>query len=125
MGALSTGMMQSWLTVPTVVLSQIFTLLFIGLIGRVVRRKDESSQIDRPEFAAPEEVFSLLLNAGGQWQTRRTEALFGEAEPPQCVADRFPDLGAAGVGLHKARDGKAGFQFEPPLSGYFGLLDAA
>ena len=30
---------------------------------------DESSQIDRPEFAAPEEVFSLLLNAGGQWQT--------------------------------------------------------
>src|SRR5246127_5443937 len=36
---------------------------------------DESSQIDRPEFAAPEEVFSLLLNAGGQWQTRRTEAL--------------------------------------------------
>jgi hypothetical protein len=88
-------------------------------------RIDESSQIDRPEFAAPEEVFSLLLNAGGQWQTRRTEALFGEAEPPQCVADRFPDLGAAGVGLHKARDGKAGFQFEPPLSGYFGLLDAA
>jgi hypothetical protein len=86
---------------------------------------DESSQIDRPEFAAPEEVFSLLLNAGGQWQTSRPEALFGEAEPPQCVADRFPDLGAAGVGLHKARDGKAGFQFEPPLSGYFGLLDAA
>ena len=57
--------------------------------------------------------------------TSRPEALFREAEPPQCVADRLPDLGAACVGLHKAGDGKAGFQFEPPLSGYFGLLAAA
>jgi hypothetical protein len=31
---------------------------------------DESPQIDRPEFATLEQVFSLLLNAGGQWQTK-------------------------------------------------------
>jgi hypothetical protein len=32
---------------------------------------DERPQIDRPELAALEEVFSLLLDAGGQWRTGR------------------------------------------------------
>jgi hypothetical protein len=39
MGALLTEMVQSWLTVATVVLSQLFTLLFIGIVGRLLRRK--------------------------------------------------------------------------------------
>ena len=39
MGALLTGMVQSWLNVATVVLSQLFTLLFIGIVGRLLQRK--------------------------------------------------------------------------------------
>lgn len=39
MGVLSTGMVQSWLTVATVVLSQLLMLLFIGIIDRLLRRK--------------------------------------------------------------------------------------
>ena len=38
MGFLTTGMMQSWLPLVLVVLSQLFTVLFIGVIGRVIRR---------------------------------------------------------------------------------------
>ena len=61
MGALSTGMMQSWLTVPTVVLSQIFTLLFIGVIGRVVRRKARGLLGERsPRRRAPTPIMELL-----------------------------------------------------------------
>ena len=60
MGALSTGMMQSWLTVPTVVLSQIFTLLFIGLIGRVVRRKARGLGERSPRRRAPTPIMELL-----------------------------------------------------------------
>jgi hypothetical protein len=39
MGALPTGIVQSWLTVATVVLSQLFTLLFIGVVSRLLQRK--------------------------------------------------------------------------------------
>jgi len=39
MEPLPTGMVQSWLTVATVVLGQMFTLLFIGVIGNVLWRK--------------------------------------------------------------------------------------
>ena len=38
MGLLPSGMMQSWLPLVLVVLSQLFTLLFIDVIGRVIRR---------------------------------------------------------------------------------------
>jgi hypothetical protein len=39
MGPLPTGTAQSWLTVAAVVLSQLFTLLLIGGIAHVLRRK--------------------------------------------------------------------------------------
>lgn len=49
MGPIATEMAQSWLTVPVVVLSQLFTLLFIGGIARVLRRKGRGhSASDRP-----------------------------------------------------------------------------
>jgi cbb3-type cytochrome oxidase subunit 3 len=52
MGPIETGMAQSWLTVPAVVLSQLFTLLFIGGIARVLRRKGRGhSAGDRPSTA--------------------------------------------------------------------------
>jgi hypothetical protein len=38
MGLLPTGVMQSWLPLVLVVLGQLFTLLFIDVIGRVIRR---------------------------------------------------------------------------------------
>ena len=38
MGLFPTGTMQSWLPLILVVLSQLFTVLFIDLIGRVIRR---------------------------------------------------------------------------------------
>jgi hypothetical protein len=38
MRPLLTGIAQSWLTVAAAVLSQLFTLLFIDVIGRVIRR---------------------------------------------------------------------------------------
>jgi hypothetical protein len=61
MEALSTGMMQSWLTVPTVVLSQMFTLLFIGIIGRVVRRRARGPLGERsPRPRAPTPIVDLL-----------------------------------------------------------------
>jgi hypothetical protein len=37
MGVLTTGMMQSWLPLILVVLSQLFTLLFIHVIDRVIQ----------------------------------------------------------------------------------------
>jgi cbb3-type cytochrome oxidase subunit 3 len=39
MGPLAPGIAQSWLTVGAMVLSQLFTLLFIGGIAYVLRRK--------------------------------------------------------------------------------------
>ena len=52
MGPIATGMAQSWLTVPVVVLSQLFTLLFIGGFARVLRRKGRGhSASDRPSTA--------------------------------------------------------------------------
>src|SRR6516165_1546034 len=51
-------------------------------------------------------------------------ALFRQPQPAQRVADRFPDLGAAGMSPHKAGDRKPGLQLEPPLSRDLGLLDA-
>ncbi|MGA7866832.1 MAG: hypothetical protein WCA23_23060 [Stellaceae bacterium] len=38
MGLFPTGTMQSWLPLILMVLSQLFTVLFIDLIGRVIRR---------------------------------------------------------------------------------------
>jgi hypothetical protein len=38
MGLLPTGVMQSWLPLVLVVLSQLFTLLFIDVIGRMIQR---------------------------------------------------------------------------------------
>ena len=38
MGIHTSGMMQPWLPLILVVLSQLFTLLFIDVIGRVIRR---------------------------------------------------------------------------------------
>ena len=38
MGLLPTGVMQSWLPLILVVISQLFTLLFIDVIGRMIRR---------------------------------------------------------------------------------------
>ena len=38
MGLFRTWMMQSWLPLILVVLSQLFTVLFIDVIGRVIRR---------------------------------------------------------------------------------------
>ena len=38
MGLFRTGMMQSWLPLILVVLSQLFTVLFIDVISRVIRR---------------------------------------------------------------------------------------
>ena len=35
----SSGLTESWLIVPTWVFSQLFTLLFIDAIGRLLRRK--------------------------------------------------------------------------------------
>jgi uncharacterized membrane protein YfcA len=54
-------MAQSWLTVPTVVLSQMFTLLFIGIIGRVVRRKAQRPLGERsPRRRTPTPIMDLL-----------------------------------------------------------------
>ena len=39
MGFLTTGTMQSWLPLVLVVLSQLFTLLFIAIVSRVLQRK--------------------------------------------------------------------------------------
>jgi len=39
MGALSTGVVQSWLTIAMVVLSQLFTLLFIGIVSRLLQQR--------------------------------------------------------------------------------------
>ena len=38
MGLPTSGMLQSWLPLVLVVLSQLITLLFIGVIDRVIRR---------------------------------------------------------------------------------------
>ncbi|MGB9647988.1 MAG: hypothetical protein WCB44_23140 [Stellaceae bacterium] len=38
MGLFPTGTMQSWLPLILMVLSQLFTVLFIDVIGRVIRR---------------------------------------------------------------------------------------
>jgi len=78
----------------------------------------------RPEFAAVEEVFSRLLDAGKQWQASHPAALFRQAQLAQRVADRLPDVGSAGMRPHKARNSKARLQFEPPVGRNLGLLSA-
>src|SRR6516164_6825368 len=52
-------------------------------------------------------------------------SLLGQVEPAQSVADRLPDLGAAGMGPHKTGDCEARLQFEPPPRRNLCLLDAA
>src|SRR6516164_11643676 len=52
-------------------------------------------------------------------------ALFRQIQPAQRVANRAPDIGAAGMRPDKAGDRKAGLEFEPPLGRDLGLLDAA
>ena len=51
-------------------------------------------------------------------------SLYRQAQPAQRLADRLPDLGAAGMGPDKAGDREPGLQFEPPLGRDIGLLDA-
>ena len=60
-------MAQSWRTVATVVLSQIITLLFIGVISRVLRRKVGGPLDERsPRGCAVKPIKALLA---GRWSS--------------------------------------------------------
>ena len=69
MGLLTSGMMQSWLPLVLVVLSQLFTVLFIDLIDRVIRRwPGRSGGAQRHEREATQSSDAAL-----DWRNCRTD----------------------------------------------------
>ena len=59
MGLFPTGTMQSWLPLIFMVLSQLFTVMFIDLIGRVIQRwpgRSVPAQRQASDAAPPDSV---------------------------------------------------------------------